>query len=286
MKIVECPRDAMQGLHDFIPTSVKAGYINQLLKVGFDTIDFGSFVSPKAIPQLKDTAEVLSQLDLSSTRSKLLAIIANKRGAEQAVTFEEISYLGFPLSISETFQQRNTNKSIADALNELAEIQNLCLANGKTLVTYISMGFGNPYNEPYNAEIVAEFLEKLNELKCEIISLSDTTGVAESQLIKDIFKTSITAYPTIEIGAHFHSTPSKTLEKIEAANEAGCTRFDTAMKGFGGCPMATDELTGNIDTEVLVRYFDVLNVDLALDRTAFNLGLQMASEVFPSYEQS
>ena len=162
MKIVECPRDAMQGLHDFIPTTVKAGYINQLLKVGFDTIDFGSFVSPKAIPQLKDTAEVLSLLDLSSTRSKLLAIIANKRGAEQAVTFEEIAYLGFPLSISETFQQRNTNKSIADALNELAEIQNLCLANGKTLVTYISMGFGNPYNEPYNAEIVTEFLEKLN----------------------------------------------------------------------------------------------------------------------------
>lgn len=286
MKIVECPRDAMQGLHDFIPTTVKAGYINQLLKVGFDTIDFGSFVSPKAIPQLKDTAEVLSLLDLSSTRSKLLAIIANKRGAEQAVTFEEIAYLGFPLSISETFQQRNTNKSIADALNELAEIQNLCLANGKTLVTYISMGFGNPYNEPYNAEIVAEFLEKLNQLSCEIISLSDTIGVAEPQLIKDIFETSITAYPTIEIGAHFHSTPSKTLEKIEAAYEAGCTRFDTAMKGFGGCPMATDELTGNIDTEVLVRYFDGLNIDLALDRTAFSLGLQMASEVFPSYEQS
>jgi hydroxymethylglutaryl-CoA lyase len=286
MKIVECPRDAMQGLHDFIPTTVKAGYINQLLKVGFDTIDFGSFVSPKAIPQLRDTAEVLSLLDLSSMRSKLLAIIANKRGAEQAITFEEIAYLGFPLSISETFQQRNTNKSIADALSELAEIQNLCLANGKTLVTYISMGFGNPYNEPYNAEIVAEFLEKLNKLKCEIISLSDTIGIAEPQLIKDIFKTSITAYPTIEIGAHFHSTPSKTLEKIEAAYEAGCSRFDTAMKGFGGCPMATDELTGNIDTEVLVRYFDGLNVDLGLDRSAFNLGLQMASEVFPSYEQS
>ncbi|MFT6054661.1 MAG: hydroxymethylglutaryl-CoA lyase [Roseivirga sp.] len=281
MKIVECPRDAMQGLHDFIPTTVKADYINQLLKVGFDTIDFGSFVSPKAIPQLRDTAEVLDLLDLSSSSSKLLAIIANKRGAEQAVTFKEITYLGFPLSISETFQQRNTKKSIADALNELSEIQNLCIAHGKTLVTYISMGFGNPYNEPYNSDIVAKFLSKLNQLKCEIISLSDTIGVADSQLIIDIFKNSITAYPTTEIGAHFHSTPHTAEEKIKAAYDAGCTRFDTAMKGFGGCPMATDELTGNIDTSVLVNYFQSINVDLKLNEAEFGKSFTMAGDVFP-----
>ncbi|MFT6970820.1 MAG: hydroxymethylglutaryl-CoA lyase [Roseivirga sp.] len=281
MKIVECPRDAMQGLHDFIPTTVKADYINQLLKVGFDTIDFGSFVSPKAIPQLRDTAEVLDLLDLSSSSSKLLAIIANKRGAEQAVTFKEITYLGFPLSISETFQQRNTKKSIADALNELSEIQNLCIAHGKTLVTYISMGFGNPYNEPYNSDIVAKFLSKLNQLKCEIISLSDTIGIADSQLIIDIFKNSITAYPTTEIGAHFHSTPHTAKEKIKAAYDAGCTRFDTAMKGFGGCPMATDELTGNIDTSVLVNYFQSINVDLKLNEAEFGKSFTMAGDVFP-----
>lgn len=281
MKIIECPRDAMQGLYDFIPTNIKAEYINQLLKVGFHTIDFGSFVSPKAIPQLRDTAEVLNLLDLSTTRSKLLAIIANKRGAEQAVSFEEIDYLGFPLSISETFQQRNTNKSISDALAELGEIQNLCLAKGKTLVTYISMGFGNPYNEPFNAEIVAEFLAKLASLNCGIISLSDTIGVAEPQLIMDIFEMSITAYPTTEIGAHFHSTPFTAIDKIRAAHRAGCTRFDTAMKGFGGCPMATDHLTGNIDTSVLVNYFNQINVNLDLDESEFNSSLEMAGKVFP-----
>jgi hydroxymethylglutaryl-CoA lyase len=188
MKVIECPRDAMQGLHDFIPTTKKASYINQLLKVGFDTIDFGSFVSPKAIPQMRDTAEVLSQLDLSQTSSKLLAIIANLRGADQALSFEEISYLGFPLSISETFQQRNTNKSVGEALDQLAEIQNLCLKHNKTLVTYISMGFGNPYDEPFNEEIVSEFVQKLNDLNISIISLSDTIGVAEPEVIKDIFK--------------------------------------------------------------------------------------------------
>ena len=282
MKIIECPRDAMQGLHDFIPTATKAAYINQLLKVGFDTIDFGSFVSPKAIPQLRDTAEVLSRLDLSNTKSKLLAIIANTRGAEDAVNFEEITYLGFPLSISEQFQMRNTNKSIAEALVQLEAIQNLCIKHNKKLVTYISMGFGNPYGETFNAEIVAEFVEKLVQLKVEIISLSDTIGVAEPQVIKEIFKNSITAYPTTEIGAHFHSTPQKIVEKVSSAYEAGCRRFDTAMKGFGGCPMATDALTGNIDTEVLVRYFDELNVALNLDRKAFSEAMLMASEVFPA----
>ncbi|KYG83022.1 hydroxymethylglutaryl-CoA lyase [Roseivirga seohaensis] len=282
MKIIECPRDAMQGLHDFIPTATKAAYINQLLKVGFDTIDFGSFVSPKAIPQLRDTAEVLSRLDLSNTKSKLLAIIANTRGAEDAVNFEEITYLGFPLSISEQFQMRNTNKSIAEALVQLEAIQNLCIKHNKKLVTYISMGFGNPYGETFNAEIVAEFVEKLAQLKVEIISLSDTIGVAEPQVIKDVFKNSITAYPTTEIGAHFHSTPQKIVEKVSSAYEAGCRRFDTAMKGFGGCPMATDALTGNIDTEVLVRYFDEQKVELGLDRKAFSEAMLMASEVFPA----
>tara|TARA_A100000171_G_scaffold52718_1_gene72548 strand:- start:1177 stop:2025 length:849 start_codon:yes stop_codon:yes gene_type:complete len=282
MKIIECPRDAMQGLHGFIPTATKAAYINQLLKVGFDTIDFGSFVSPKAIPQLRDTAEVLSRLDLSNTKSKLLAIIANIRGAEDAVNFEEITYLGFPLSISEQFQMRNTNKSIAEALVQLEAIQNLCVKHDKKLVTYISMGFGNPYGETFNAEIVAEFVEKLVQLKVEIISLSDTIGVAEPQVIKGIFKNSITAYATTEIGAHFHSTPQKIVEKVSSAYEAGCRRFDTAMKGFGGCPMATDALTGNIDTEVLVRYFDEQKVELGLDRKAFSEAMLMASEVFPA----
>ncbi|WP_421976194.1 hydroxymethylglutaryl-CoA lyase [Roseivirga seohaensis] len=282
MKIIECPRDAMQGLHDFIPTVTKAAYINQLLKVGFDTIDFGSFVSPKAIPQLRDTAEVLSRLDMSNTKSKLLAIIANTRGAEDAVNFEEITYLGFPLSISEQFQMRNTNKSIAEALVQLEAIQNLCVKHDKKLVTYISMGFGNPYGETFNAEIVAEFVEKLVQLKVEIISLSDTIGVAEPQVIKDVFKNSITAYPTTEIGAHFHSTPQKIVEKVSSAYEAGCRRFDTAMKGFGGCPMATDALTGNIDTEVLVRYFDEQKVELGLDRKAFSEAMLMASKVFPA----
>ena len=282
MKIIECPRDAMQGLHDFIPTATKAAYINQLLKVGFDTIDFGSFVSPKAIPQLRDTAEVLSRLDLSITKSKLLAIIANTRGAEDAVNFEEITYLGFPLSISEQFQMRNTNKSIAEALVQLEAIQNLCIKHNKKLVTYISMGFGNPYGETFNAEIVAEFVEKLVQLKVEIISLSDTIGVAEPQVIKGVFKNNITAYPTTEIGAHFHSTPQKIVEKVSSAYEAGCRRFDTAMKGFGGCPMATDALTGNIDTEVLVGYFDEQKVELGLDRKAFSEAMLMASEVFPA----
>ncbi|WP_323756341.1 hydroxymethylglutaryl-CoA lyase [Roseivirga sp.] len=282
MKIIECPRDAMQGLHDFIPTATKAAYVNQLLKVGFDTIDFGSFVSPKAIPQLRDTAEVLNRLDLSKTKSKLLAIIANTRGAEDAVNFEEITYLGFPLSISEQFQMRNTNKSIAEALVQLEAIQNLCMKHNKKLVTYVSMGFGNPYGETFNAEIVAKFVENLVQLNVEIISLSDTIGIADSQMVKEIFKNSITAYPTTEIGAHFHSTPQKIVEKVSSAYHAGCRRFDTAMKGFGGCPMATDALTGNIDTEVLVRYFDEQNVELGLDRKAFSEAMMMASEVFPT----
>jgi len=280
MKIIECPRDAMQGLHEFIPTETKTAYINQLLKVGFDTIDFGSFVSPKAIPQLRDTAEVLAGLDLSKTRSKLLAIIANRRGAEAAVSHEQIQNLGFPLSISESFQQRNTNKSIGQALEQLQEIQNLCKKHGKTLVTYISMGFGNPYNEPFNEEIVGEFAQKLVDMEVEIISLADTIGVAQPDLIDRIFKASIASFPNTEIGAHFHSTPNTTTEKIAAAYEAGCRRFDVAIKGYGGCPMAKDELTGNIATERLLSYFDTVGVESGLNQKAFDEALAMSAGVF------
>lgn len=282
MKVIECPRDAMQGLHDFIPTQTKAAYINQLLKVGFDTIDFGSFVSPKAIPQMRDTAEVLSLLNLSGSHSKLLAIIANLRGAEQACTHPEISYLGFPLSISETFQQRNTNKSIGEAMDQLAEIQNLCFKHSKTLVTYISMGFGNPYGEAFNQQIVADFISRLHELNISIISLSDTIGVADPQVIKEVFKNSIIAYPTIEFGAHFHSTPNKTREKIEAALEAGCKRFDSAIKGFGGCPMAKDDLTGNVATEKLLAILEEQGQAPVIDKRAFEKSMINSLEVFPS----
>lgn len=282
MKVIECPRDAMQGLHDFITTETKATYINQLLKVGFDTIDFGSFVSPKAIPQMRDTAEVLNLLDLSKTHTKLLAIIANLRGAQDAVAFEQIDYLGFPLSISETFQQRNTNKSIGEALDQLAEIQNLCMSQGKTLVTYISMGFGNPYGEVFNEEIVEAFIQKLQQLEISIISLSDTIGVADSEVIKRVFKNSITAYPTIEFGAHFHSTPQKTREKIEAALAVGCQRFDSAVKGFGGCPMAKDDLTGNIATEKLLAILEEHGQSPNYDKTAFDQAMIQSLEVFPA----
>ncbi len=282
MKIIECPRDAMQGLHEFIPTDKKAAYINQLLNVGFDTIDFGSFVSPKAIPQLRDTAEVLANLDLDNTDSKLLAIVANQRGAEDAVHFEEIEYLGFPLSISEQFQQRNTNKSIEEALHTLANIQNLCKKSGKTLVTYISMGFGNPYGELFNEEIVEQFVERLVALDINIISLADTIGVAEPDTIRNIFENSIRSYPEIEFGAHFHSTPEKTTEKLDAAYLAGCTRFDTAIKGFGGCPMAKDDLTGNIATERLLSYLKTVNVDTGLNEEAFEKAMLMSIDVFPA----
>ena len=280
MKIVECPRDAMQGREGFIPTEVKANYINQLLKVGFDTIDFGSFVSPKAIPQMRDTAEVLEQLELTSDSSKLLAIIANYRGASDAVQFEEISYLGFPLSISETFQQRNTNKSIVEALNELNEIQNLCKKNNKTLVVYLSMGFGNPYGEAFDEGVVSKFTDILTAMEVEVVSLADTIGVANPTLITKLFKTLITDFPNTEIGAHFHSTPQTAQEKIEAAYHAGCRRFDGAIKGFGGCPMAKDELTGNIATEELLFFLDKIGVESGLNRNEFDKALAMSAEVF------
>ncbi len=280
MKLIECPRDAMQGLHKFIPTEQKVAYLNQLLKVGFDTIDFGSFVSPKAIPQLRDTAEVLAQLDLSTTKSKLLAIVANVRGAEDACKFEAIRYLGFPLSISETFQQRNTNKSISEALNVVSEIQELCEKHNQQQVVYISMGFGNPYKDPYDVSIVEQFTDILATLGVKIISLADTIGVSEPQQIEYLFKSLIKKFPNVEFGAHLHSNPKTSIEKIEAAFTSGCQRFDGALKGFGGCPMAKDELVGNMATETIVSFLDSQQVDLKLNRVEFGKAMLMADGVF------
>ncbi|MDX5347359.1 MAG: hydroxymethylglutaryl-CoA lyase, partial [Hymenobacteraceae bacterium] len=249
IKIIECPRDDMQGLKEFIPTQTKIDYLNKLLKVGFDTLDFGSFVSPKAIPQLRDTAEVLANLELENTKTKLLAIIANVRGAEDAVQHEQIKYLGFPLSVSEEFQKRNTNKTIDEALEQVAQIQELCVKHGKEQVTYISMGFGNPYGEAWNTEVVGEFVQKLAKLQVPIISLSDTIGVSNPENIDYLFSNLIPAFPDIEFGAHLHTNSRTWEEKIDAAYKAGCRRFDGALRGYGGCPMAKDELVGNMATE-------------------------------------
>ena len=277
MKIIECPRDAMQGVKEFIPTKKKIDYINQLLKVGFDTIDFGSFVSARVIPQLKDTAEVLSGLDLISNSSKLLSIIANIRGAEDACNFEEINYLGFPLSVSEQFQQRNTNKSIIYALKTVEEIQNLSVKNNKELVVYLSMAFGNPYDENYHPDIVAELTQKLHQLEIKTIALSDTIGVSKPNNIMSLFSILTTEYPTIEIGAHFHTTADKWEEKVDAAYKNGCRRFDSALKGYGGCPMADDVLTGNMPTEKLISYF---TEDLGLNMKEMEKSLEMSVSVF------
>ena len=267
IKIIECPRDAMQGMSDFIPTEKKTAYINQLLKVGFDTIDFGSFVSSKAIPQLRDTAEVLSGLDLSTTSSKLLSIIANIRGAESACNFKEINYLGFPLSVSDKFQKINTNKSINEALNTVEEIQNLVVKNNKELVVYLSMAFGNPYEENYHPDIVAELTEELQSLEVGIIALSDTIGVSNPTNISPLFNTLISEYPTIEFGAHFHTTSDKWEEKVDAAYQNGCRRFDSTIKGFGGCPMAKNDLVGNMPTENLITFFKSKGINLSLDNS-------------------
>ncbi len=283
MKIIECPRDAMQGLEQFIPTEHKVRYINQLLKVGFDTIDFGSFVSPKAIPQMRDTAQVLEQLEWKKSKSKLLAIVANTRGAEDASRFEAITYLGFPLSISETFQQRNTNKSIAEALSTLDEIQNVCARSHKKLVTYISMGFGNPYNDPYDVEVVGKFVNILNTMGCEIISLADTIGVSTPENIDYLFTSLSRLYPALELGVHLHSTPATALEKIEAAYRAGCKRFDGAIRGYGGCPMAKDDLVGNLATETVLFFLEQQGAHTGLDKEAFADALRLADEIFPKH---
>jgi hydroxymethylglutaryl-CoA lyase len=280
LKLIECPRDAMQGWHHLIPTSEKIAYLNALLKVGFDTIDFGSFVSPKAIPQMADTREVVAQLDLSAGSSKLLAIVANVRGAEEAVTFEEISYLGFPFSVSETFQLRNTNKTIAESLEQVDAMQELCIKNRKELVIYISMGFGNPYGEPYSPEIVLKYVEEMVKMDIGIVSLADTVGVADPVTIANLFKHLVPAYPGIEIGAHFHAAPNNLKVKIMAAYNNGCKRFDSAMKGIGGCPMAKDELVGNLATENMIAFCKEQNEPLNLDEAALLQARQMADMVF------
>ena len=282
MKLIECPRDAMQGLHSFIPTALKARYINLLLQVGFDTIDFGSFVSPKAIPQLRDTREVLAQLDLSGTSSKLLAITANLRGAEAAVLFPEITYIGFPFSISETFQQRNTNSSIGDSFHTVERILELCERHGKTAVIYLSMGFGNPYGDEYSTAIVAHWANELVETGTRILSLSDTTGVSTPAQIRELLPLLTSNFPGTEIGLHLHSTPQTRIEKIEAAYQYGCKRFDSALKGFGGCPMAADDLTGNMATEDLIAYLEDQGEDLHLNLNSWQKAMQLSAEVFTS----
>ena len=273
----------MQGLHDYLSVENKVRYINAILKVGFDTIDAGSFVSPKAIPQLKDTAEVLSKLDMSSTKSKLLVITANKRGAEEAVKFDEVSYLGFPFSISETFQKRNINSTIEDSLRRLDNVQNLCVKNNKKLVTYFSMAFGNPYGDEWSPEIVANWVGKLiQESGVNVLSLSDTIGTSNPDSIKWLFDYVIPNFSEVEIGAHLHTTPDTWKEKISAAIGSGCKRFDGAIKGFGGCPMAADGLTGNMATENIISYLNENNIEHGLNEKAFNDALMMSLEIFPN----
>ena len=283
IKIIECPRDAMQGIKDFIPTNEKVRYLQSLLGCGFDTLDFGSFVSPKAIPQMVDTAEVLSNLDLSETKTKLLAIVANVRGAEDAVSHPEIEYLGFPFSISENFQMRNTHKTIAQSVETLQEIFNLADAANKEVVTYISMGFGNPYGDPWNVEIVGEWTEKLSKMGAKILSLSDTVGTSDSETINYLFSNLIPKYPNIEFGAHLHTTPTKWHEKVDAAYQAGCRRFDGAVQGFGGCPMAKDELTGNMPTEKMLSYFTAQKADTGVNWMVFEAAYNKATELFSAY---
>ena len=281
VKIIECPRDAMQGIKShFIPTEKKALYINSLLKVGFDTIDFGSFVSPKAIPQMRDTEAVLSRLELSNTNSKLLAIIANIRGANDASQFEEINYLGYPFSISENFQMRNTHKTITESISTLETVLNIADKSKKEVVVYLSMGFGNPYGDPWNIEIVGQWIEKLSNLGIKTLSLSDTIGSSTPDVIDYLFSNLIPLYPEIEFGAHLHTTPDKWHEKVDAAFKAGCNRFDGAIKGFGGCPMAKDELTGNMPTEKLLSYFTTQKVSTLLKPMSFESAYNKALDIF------
>ena len=281
LKIIECPRDAMQGITEFIPTTTKITYINELLKVGFDTIDFGSFVSPKAIPQMKDTAMVLEKLNLSKTRSKLLAIVANERGAQDAASFEEIDYLGYPFSISETFQQRNTNTSIEGSLSRLESIQNIAIKSSKKLVVYLSMGFGNPYGDAWDTDIVLKWASRLNkELGIEILSLSDTIGVSEPGTITSILNGIMPELPNAEIGVHLHTTPDTYQEKVRAAYEAGCRRFDGAIRGFGGCPMAKDDLVGNMPTEKMIEWFSKNNIRTNLNQKVLDNAVQRSTYVF------
>jgi hydroxymethylglutaryl-CoA lyase len=283
IKIIECPRDAMQGIKPFIPTERKVAYIQSLLRVGFDSIDFGSFVSPRAIPQMRDTEAVLAQLDLSQTISKLLAIIANTKGAEIASRHNEIQYLGFPFSISENFQMRNTHKTIAESLVSLAEILEIADKSDKEVVAYLSMGFGNPYGDPWNVEIVGDWTEKLSNMGVKILSLSDTVGSSTPEVISYLFSNLIPQYPEIEFGAHLHTTPDKWFEKIDAAYHAGCRRYDGAIQGFGGCPMAKDDLTGNMPTEKLLSYFTANRENTNLNPLSFESGYNEASKLFGEF---
>lgn len=283
VKIIECPRDAMQGIKTFIPTERKVTYLQSLLRVGFDTLDFGSFVSPKAIPQMVDTAEVLARLDLSQTTSKLLAIIANTRGAELASEHKEIQYLGFPFSISENFQMRNTHKTIAESIITLNEILEIADKSNKEVVAYLSMGFGNPYGDPWNVEIVGEWTEKMAGMGVKILSLSDTVGSSTPEVIDYLFSNLITKYPEIEFGAHLHTTPDKWFEKVDAAYKAGCRRFDGAIQGFGGCPMAKDDLTGNMPTEKLLSYFTTQKENTNTSPMSFESAYNEATKVFGEF---
>ena len=283
IKIIECPRDAMQGLSHFIPTETKVEYIDLLLKCGFDVLDMGSFVSPKAIPQMKDTADVLDRISLNDSSTKLLSIIANKRGAEAAVCYDQITYLGFPFSISETFQQRNTNKSIEESFLLLEDIFTIASARKKEVVLYLSMGFGNPYGDDWSDEILFHWTKRLNDsFGASIIALSDTIGCADSKILPDLYKNLITSFPKVEFGAHLHVNPLYAQELISASYEGGCMRFDTAMKGFGGCPMAKDDLTGNLPTEELIKWINKNNMKNDLDQNAVSLVMDSVSKVFES----
>lgn len=283
IKLIECPRDAMQGIKTFIPTAQKVTYIQSLLRVGFDTIDFGSFVSPKVIPQMQDTAEVLEQLDLSQTQSKLLVIVANTQGAIAASEHQPIQYLGFPFSISENFQMRNTHKTIAESLITLQEILEIANKSNKEVITYLSMGFGNPYGDPWNVEIVGEWTEKLSNMGVKTLSLSDTVGSSTPEVIRYLFSHLIPKYSNIEFGAHLHTTPDKWFEKIDAAYNSGCRRFDGAIQGFGGCPMAKDVLTGNMPTEKLISYFTSKKEKTNTSAMSFESAYNEASKIFGAF---
>ena len=280
IQLIECPRDAMQGWKEFIPTNKKVEYINSLLKVGFDAIDFGSFVSPKAIPQMADTKEVIQKLKVEGSKSKLLAIVANTRGAEEAAVYNEITSLGFPFSISPTFQMRNTNSSIEESLNRVEEIQDVCFKNNKELVIYLSMGFGNPYGDEYNEEILLKWADQMIGREIKTISLADTVGVATPGQISFALNTLVSKYPKTFFGVHLHTTPMNWKEKLKAAVDAGCHRFDGALKGIGGCPMAQDDLVGNMSTELIISYLEEKNLLTGLNKEALQKSLELASEIF------
>ena len=285
-KIVECPRDAMQGIQSFIPTAEKVKYLQFLLQVGFHSLDFGSFVSARAVPQMRDTAHVLDQLDLSKTKTKLLAIVANLRGSETALCFEQIEYIGFPFSISENFQMRNTHKTISESLHTLEQIKELTDKCNKTLVVYLSMGFGNPYGDPWSVEVVSQWVERLAQMEIEIISLSDTVGQAASEDISFLYSSLIPAFSSIEFGAHFHTHPNRGYEKLKAAFDAGCRRFDGAIHGFGGCPMASDALVGNMPTEKVITFLNERGIDTGLCMTSFESAMNKTKELFSTYISS